>query len=149
MECVSDKSLFRSIWRVIIPKLPLSLHLFVPVIRICWNRYNLFNLVEHCHNRGLYRSIFLSIMEGEESFEKFSPGVRLKEPSVRKAASLLPHIVLFHGSHDHSIPPEARLDEMRSSQDNTCLVTLNHLLFFPFVAKHLQKLFEVLKLKPN
>ncbi|CAA7038582.1 unnamed protein product [Microthlaspi erraticum] len=69
--------------------------------------YNLFNLVEHCHNRGLYRSIFLSIMEGEESFEKFSPGVRLKEPRVRKAASLLPHIVLFHGSHDHSIPPEA------------------------------------------
>ncbi|XP_024015194.1 probable isoprenylcysteine alpha-carbonyl methylesterase ICMEL2 isoform X2 [Eutrema salsugineum] len=69
--------------------------------------YNLFNLVEHCHNRGLYRSIFLSIMEGEESFEQFSPGVRLKDPSVRKAASLLPHIVLFHGSEDHSIPPEA------------------------------------------
>ncbi|KAL1211384.1 putative isoprenylcysteine alpha-carbonyl methylesterase ICMEL2 [Cardamine amara subsp. amara] len=69
--------------------------------------YNLFNLVEHFHNRGLYRSIFLSIMEGEESFEKFSPEVRLKDPSVRKAAYLLPHIILFHGSSDDSIPPEA------------------------------------------
>ncbi|CAN8260661.1 unnamed protein product [Cochlearia groenlandica] len=69
--------------------------------------YNLFNLVEHCHNRGLYRSIFLSIMEGEESLEQFSPGLRLKHPSVRKAASLLPHIVLFHGSEDYSIPYQA------------------------------------------
>ncbi|KAF3611989.1 hypothetical protein DY000_02051639 [Brassica cretica] len=69
--------------------------------------YNLFNMVEHFHNRGLYRSIFLSIMEGEESFEQYSPGTRLKEPRVRKAASLLTHIVLFHGSEDYSIPCEA------------------------------------------
>ncbi|CAH8313461.1 unnamed protein product [Eruca vesicaria subsp. sativa] len=69
--------------------------------------YNLFNMVEHFHNRGLYRSIFLSIMEGEESFEQFSPSIRLKEPRVRKAASLLTHIVLFHGSEDYSIPSEA------------------------------------------
>ncbi|KAJ4892707.1 putative isoprenylcysteine alpha-carbonyl methylesterase ICMEL2 [Raphanus sativus] len=69
--------------------------------------YNLFNMVEHFHNRGLYRSIFLSIMEGEESFEQYSPGIRLKEPRVRKAASLLTHIVLFHGSKDYSIPCEA------------------------------------------
>ncbi|KAG5399260.1 hypothetical protein IGI04_021074 [Brassica rapa subsp. trilocularis] len=69
--------------------------------------YNLFNMVEHFHNRGLYRSIFLSIMEGEESFEQYSPGIRLKEPRVRKAASLLTHIVLFHGSEDYSIPCEA------------------------------------------
>lgn len=51
-----------------------------------------------------------SIMEGEESFEQYSPGIRLKEPRVRKAASLLTHIVLFHGSKDYSIPCEARLD---------------------------------------
>jgi prenylcysteine alpha-carboxyl methylesterase len=69
--------------------------------------YNLFNLVEHFHNRGLYRSIFLSIMEGEESFKQFSPEVRLKDLNVRKAAALLPHIILFHGSADYSIPPEA------------------------------------------
>uniref|UniRef100_A0A0D3CN87 protein-S-isoprenylcysteine alpha-carbonyl methylesterase n=1 Tax=Brassica oleracea var. oleracea TaxID=109376 RepID=A0A0D3CN87_BRAOL len=47
------------------------------------------------------------IMEGEESFEQYSPGTRLKEPRVRKAASLLTHIVLFHGSEDYSIPCEA------------------------------------------
>lgn len=49
-------------------------------------------------------------MEGEESFEQFSPEVRLKDPSVKKAASLLPHIIVFHGSADDSIPAEARLD---------------------------------------
>jgi acetyl esterase/lipase len=43
-------------------------------------------------------------MEGEESFEKFSPEVRLKDPVVGKAASLLPPIILFHGSSDYSIP---------------------------------------------
>ncbi|VVA96211.1 unnamed protein product [Arabis nemorensis] len=87
--------------------------------------YNLFKLVEHCHNRGLYRSIFLSIMEGEESFEQFSPGVRMKDPSVRKAASLLPHIVLFHGSADYSIPPEASktfADALRAVDVKTDLI---------------------------
>ncbi|KFK25824.1 hypothetical protein AALP_AA8G166100 [Arabis alpina] len=69
--------------------------------------YNLYNLVDHFHNRGLYRSIFLSIMEGEESFDKFSPEVRLKDPIVGKAAaSLLPPIILFHGSSDCSIPSD-------------------------------------------
>jgi len=48
-------------------------------------------------------------MEGEESFKQFSPEVRLKDLNVRKAAALLPHIILFHGSADYSIPPEARL----------------------------------------
>jgi prenylcysteine alpha-carboxyl methylesterase len=46
-------------------------------------------------------------MEGEESFKQFSPEVRLKDLNVRKAAALLPHIILFHGSADYSIPPEA------------------------------------------
>jgi prenylcysteine alpha-carboxyl methylesterase len=47
-------------------------------------------------------------MEGEESFEKFSPEVRLKDPVVGKAASLLPPIILFHGSSDYSIPCDER-----------------------------------------
>lgn len=47
-------------------------------------------------------------MEGEESFEKFSPEVRLKDPIVGKAASMLPPIMLFHGSSDYSIPCDAR-----------------------------------------
>ncbi|KAK5817981.1 hypothetical protein PVK06_022911 [Gossypium arboreum] len=70
--------------------------------------YNLFNLVDHFHNRGLYRSIFLSIMEGEESFEQFSPEVRIKDPRNREAASFLPPIKLFHGTSDYSIPSDAR-----------------------------------------
>ena len=47
-------------------------------------------------------------MEGEESFDKFSPEVRLKDPIVGKAASMLPPIMLFHGSSDYSIPCDAR-----------------------------------------
>ncbi|XP_039027524.1 isoprenylcysteine alpha-carbonyl methylesterase ICME-like isoform X2 [Hibiscus syriacus] len=72
--------------------------------------YNLFNLVDHFHNRGLYRSIFLSIMEGEESFEQFSPEVRIKDPRNREAASLLPPIKLFHGTSDLSIPSDASIN---------------------------------------
>ncbi|XVF59683.1 hypothetical protein PTKIN_Ptkin07bG0295700 [Pterospermum kingtungense] len=73
--------------------------------------YNLFNLVNHFHNRGLYRSIFLSIMEGEECFERFSPEVRIKDPGIRgAAASLLPPIKLFHGTSDYSIPSDASVN---------------------------------------
>lgn len=49
-------------------------------------------------------------MEGEESFEKFSPEVRIKDPSIRGAASLLPPIKLFHGTSDYSIPSDGRLE---------------------------------------
>lgn len=66
--------------------------------------YNLLNLVDHFHRRGLYRSIFLSIMEGEESLQKFSPQVMIKASSARSAVPLLPHIILFHGTGDNSIP---------------------------------------------
>ncbi|KAI4366739.1 hypothetical protein MLD38_022578 [Melastoma candidum] len=69
--------------------------------------YNLYNLVDHFHNRGLYRSIFLSLMEGEESFKRFSPEVRIHDPMVARAASLLPPITLFHGTADYSIPADA------------------------------------------
>ncbi|XP_030512309.2 isoprenylcysteine alpha-carbonyl methylesterase ICME-like [Rhodamnia argentea] len=69
--------------------------------------YNLFSLVDHFHNRGLYRSIFLSIMEGEKSFKKFSPEVKVQDPSIGNAASLLPPILLFHGTGDYSIPSDA------------------------------------------
>ncbi|KAJ4707151.1 Isoprenylcysteine alpha-carbonyl methylesterase ICME [Melia azedarach] len=69
--------------------------------------YNLCNLVDHFHNRGLYRSIFLSIMEGEESLQQFSPEVRIKDPSIGDAISLLPPIILFHGTSDSSIPSDS------------------------------------------
>ncbi|KAL2522891.1 Isoprenylcysteine alpha-carbonyl methylesterase ICME [Forsythia ovata] len=68
--------------------------------------YNLLNLVDHFHNRGLYRSIFLSIMEGEKSLEQFSPEVIVQDPSSNKAVSMLPHMVLFHGTTDSSIPSD-------------------------------------------
>ncbi|KAG8652291.1 probable isoprenylcysteine alpha-carbonyl methylesterase ICMEL1 isoform X4 [Manihot esculenta] len=69
--------------------------------------YNLLNLVDYFHSRGLYRSIFLGIMEGEESLERFSPEVIVQDPNLKNAVSLLPPIVLFHGTADYSIPCDA------------------------------------------
>ncbi|KAA8529229.1 hypothetical protein F0562_033972 [Nyssa sinensis] len=71
--------------------------------------YNLFNLVDHFHSRGLYRSIFLSIMEGEQSLRRFSPEVIVQDSNIRNAVSLLPPIILFHGAADYSIPSDASL----------------------------------------
>ncbi|XP_008457188.2 isoprenylcysteine alpha-carbonyl methylesterase ICME-like isoform X2 [Cucumis melo] len=66
--------------------------------------YNLINLKDHFHSRGLHRSIFLSIMEGEESLQRFSPEVMVQDPKIEDAVSLLPHFILFHGTADYSIP---------------------------------------------
>jgi len=68
--------------------------------------YNIQNLVDHFHERGLYRSIFLSIMEGEESLPHFSPEIVTKKSSAEVIA-LLPEIVLMHGTADYSIPSSA------------------------------------------
>eukprot|EP00250_Pteridium_aquilinum_P019123 c24305_g2_i2 orf=418-1839(+) len=65
--------------------------------------YNLESLVDHFNNRGLYRSLFLSIMEGEESLSWFSPELRVRNLS-KNANSCLPPIYLFHGTADYSIP---------------------------------------------
>ncbi|KAK7266738.1 hypothetical protein RIF29_19390 [Crotalaria pallida] len=69
--------------------------------------YNLWDLVDHFHNRGLYRSIFLSIMEGEHSLKKFSPEIKIQDPCNKDSIPLLPTIILFHGTDDYSIPPVA------------------------------------------
>lgn len=69
--------------------------------------YNLLNLIDHFHNRGLYRKIFLSIMEGEESLRRYSPDLVLQDPNFRNVASLLPPIILFHGTADYSIPSDS------------------------------------------
>ncbi|XP_059452800.1 isoprenylcysteine alpha-carbonyl methylesterase ICME-like [Corylus avellana] len=66
--------------------------------------YNLHNLVEHLHNRGLYSSVFLSIME--QSLQRFSPEVMIQDSSIRDAVSHLPPITLFHGTSDYSIPSD-------------------------------------------
>ncbi|KEH25292.1 probable isoprenylcysteine alpha-carbonyl methylesterase ICMEL2 [Medicago truncatula] len=69
--------------------------------------YNLLDLVDHFHNRGLYRSIFLSIMEGEQSLKKFSPELKVQDPCIKDSIPLLPRIILFHGTGDYSIPSTA------------------------------------------
>ncbi|KAJ7544199.1 hypothetical protein O6H91_09G069100 [Diphasiastrum complanatum] len=72
--------------------------------------YNLPALVDHFHQRGLHRSIFLSIMEGEESLQRYSPELLVLSPEFKKAASLLPQIILFHGTADYSIPFESSIN---------------------------------------
>ncbi|XP_020547825.1 probable isoprenylcysteine alpha-carbonyl methylesterase ICMEL2 isoform X2 [Sesamum indicum] len=69
--------------------------------------YNFLNLINHFHSRGLYRSIFLGIMEGEESLRRHSPELMMQDPNNRGAASLLPPIILFHGTADYSIPSDS------------------------------------------
>ncbi|KAL8266256.1 hypothetical protein R6Q59_003600 [Mikania micrantha] len=71
--------------------------------------YNLTNLVDHFDRRGLYRSIFLSIMEGDKSLQQFSPEILIEDPSASNVIPLLPHIVLFHGTEDFSIPPDSSI----------------------------------------
>ncbi|XP_057765668.1 probable isoprenylcysteine alpha-carbonyl methylesterase ICMEL2 [Salvia miltiorrhiza] len=79
--------------------------------------YNLFNLVDHFHSRGLYRSIFLGIMEGEESLHRYSPEVVARDPNTRNAVSLLPPIILFHGTDDYSIPSDASTSFSKTLRD--------------------------------
>ncbi|XP_022143360.1 isoprenylcysteine alpha-carbonyl methylesterase ICME isoform X2 [Momordica charantia] len=69
--------------------------------------YNLLKLIDHFDGRGLYRSLFLSIMEGEQSLSQFSPEIRIQDPSFRDVISSLPSFVLFHGTADYSIPSDA------------------------------------------
>ncbi|KAI3885186.1 hypothetical protein MKW98_002578 [Papaver atlanticum] len=69
--------------------------------------YNLCTLVDHFHARGLYRSIFLSIMEGEESLRRFSPEIMVQDHGLNNGVGSLPPIILLHGSEDVSIPSDA------------------------------------------
>ncbi|RWW21069.1 hypothetical protein GW17_00014786 [Ensete ventricosum] len=50
-----------------------------------------------------------SIMEGEQNLWRFSPEILVQDSSVKHAISLLPHVILFHGTSDQSIPSTARL----------------------------------------
>lgn len=49
-------------------------------------------------------------MEGEESLQQYSPEVLVQDPNIRNAVSLLPPIILFHGTADYSIPADARFE---------------------------------------
>jgi acetyl esterase/lipase len=76
-------------------------------VHLLWSRYNLPKLVDHFNERGLYRSIFLSVMEGEESLPLFSPELLVLSPSFQESVPLLPPVALFHGTADCSILCEA------------------------------------------
>ncbi|KAK8470160.1 hypothetical protein PHAVU_004G073325 [Phaseolus vulgaris] len=69
--------------------------------------YNLLDLVDHFHKRGLYRRIFLSIMEGEESLKVFSPEIKIQEPCLKSVIPHFPPVYLVHGTADYSIPSVA------------------------------------------
>ncbi|KAG0503339.1 hypothetical protein HPP92_003411 [Vanilla planifolia] len=71
--------------------------------------YNLLNLVDHFDKRGLYRSIFLGIMEGEQSLRHFSPEVVIRDLSTRNDLPPLPPFILYHGTGDYSIPSDASI----------------------------------------
>ncbi|GJS06268.1 probable isoprenylcysteine alpha-carbonyl methylesterase ICMEL1 [Tanacetum coccineum] len=68
--------------------------------------YNLFNLANHLNTRGPYKSLFYSIMGGEESLSKYSPEIIVQDPNNKHAVSILPPVVLFHGTADYSIPAD-------------------------------------------
>ncbi|BAU01680.1 hypothetical protein VIGAN_11096300 [Vigna angularis var. angularis] len=69
--------------------------------------YNLLDLVDHFDNRGLYRQIFLSIMEGEESLTVYSPEIKIQDPCLKSAIPHFPPVYLVHGTADYSIPSVA------------------------------------------
>ncbi|XP_024524026.1 probable isoprenylcysteine alpha-carbonyl methylesterase ICMEL2 isoform X2 [Selaginella moellendorffii] len=80
--------------------------------------YNLLELVDHFHQRGLYKSIFLSVMEGEESLPRFSPELVVKRKDFQPWIHLLPPAMLFHGTADYSIPYHATVrfaDSLRAA----------------------------------
>ncbi|KAM0015211.1 putative alpha/beta hydrolase-3 [Helianthus debilis subsp. tardiflorus] len=68
--------------------------------------YNMFNLADHLNTRGPYKSLFMRIMGGEESLRKYSPEIVIQDPNNNSAVSLLPPVILFHGTADYSIPAD-------------------------------------------
>lgn len=49
-------------------------------------------------------------MDGEQSLRLYSPEVLVQDPNFKNAVSLLPPIILFHGTGDYSIPADARFE---------------------------------------
>lgn len=87
-----------------------------------WNIFWLVSLPVNSFNY-LFK-ISSSIMEGEQSLRRFSPEVMVQDPNIRNAISLLPPIILFHGTADYSIPSD---DRFESALD---LILWLHLIIF-------------------
>eukprot|EP00250_Pteridium_aquilinum_P009648 c18825_g1_i1 orf=166-1443(+) len=67
--------------------------------------YDLKKLADHFHAKGMNRSLFFSIMEGEESLATYSPELCVQDGV--NVGSFLPPINLLHGTDDDSIPCDA------------------------------------------
>ncbi|CAD7696485.1 unnamed protein product [Ostreobium quekettii] len=67
--------------------------------------YSLDVLKEHLHRRGLYRSLFESIMslDGKPALVELSPTYCARKLGL-KMCGMLPEILLLHGKNDKSVP---------------------------------------------
>ena len=80
-------------------------------------------------------------MGGEESLRKYSPEITVQDPNNKQAVSILPPVILFHGTADYSIPADCRYESRLFTkfifffQNN--LKTVNVVLF---IVKHLWRL---------
>ncbi|GAQ87063.1 alpha beta-hydrolases superfamily protein [Klebsormidium nitens] len=74
--------------------------------------YDIEDMLEHWHHRGLYKTIMLTLMEGRHCLPGYSPTVLARKAFTdkrRDAGPLLPPITLLHGTADRSIPHHASL----------------------------------------
>eukprot|EP00898_Chlorokybus_atmophyticus_P001935 jgi/Chlat1/2742/Chrsp187S00193 len=70
--------------------------------------YDLEGLKEHLHSRGLYKSIFLRMFNGQDHLAKYSPVTAVQQTAFTEdrsvAAALMPPFLLLHGNADKSMP---------------------------------------------
>jgi hypothetical protein len=78
-------------------------------------------------------------MEGEESLRRFSPEVMVQDPNIGNAVSLLPNMVLFHGTGDYSIPSDQRFEPLSKGFSNYVL-TIENIDFYRFFDEFIMSL---------
>jgi len=64
--------------------------------------YDLSVEVEHLHQRGLYKHVLFSIMEGE--LENYSPYRRINKKFFKENKNIFPPVKLVHGTKDFTMP---------------------------------------------
>ena len=85
--------------------------------------YNLIELAEHLHKRGLYRNMFNAIMAGPDGsprLDELSP-VFVASEMKEDAAALMPKVLLLHGSGDKSVPIENAAAFCIALEVGTCM----------------------------
>eukprot|EP00958_Prasinococcus_capsulatus_P020224 scaffold2585_cov368-Prasinococcus_capsulatus_cf.AAC.19 len=83
--------------------------------------YNLRGIMEHCHEMGLYRHVFLELFEGEENLDEYSPALFV-EQQTNMQGIVLPPIHLMHGSADKTIPYKSTVSFAEILRDKGALV---------------------------